>query len=80
MQTGYGADSVRSCDLRINCLRTSGVEGREREIHAMIRLTTSFGGVLGTMAGVEQLKDNLEQILLFDMIVVSFKLPDSEIY
>ena len=28
---------------------------REREIHAIIRLTTSFGGVLGTMAWVEQL-------------------------
>ena len=51
MQTGYGADSVRSRDLRINCLHP-----REwsLEIHAIIRLTTSFGGVLGTMAGVEQ--------------------------
>ena len=45
-------DSVRSRDLRINCLHPR-VE-REREIHAIIRLTTSFGGVLGTMAGVEQ--------------------------
>ena len=26
----------------------------EREIHAIRRLTTSFGRVLGTMAGVEQ--------------------------
>ena len=24
------------------------------EIHAIIRLTTSFGGVLGTIAGIEQ--------------------------
>ena len=41
--------------LRINCLhqwRESGVEWIE--IHSIIRLTTSFGGVLGTMAGVEQ--------------------------
>ena len=57
MQTGYGADSVRSRDLRVNCLHPrveSGVESRV-EIHAIIRLTTSCGGVLGTMAGVEQL-------------------------
>ena len=29
--------------------------GESREIHAIIRLTTSFCGVLDTMAGVDQL-------------------------
>ena len=38
-------------DLRINCLHESPVQ---REIHAMLILTTSFGGMFETMAGVEQ--------------------------
>ena len=55
MQTGYGADSVRSRDLRINCLHPREWRVEWREIHAITRLATSFGGVLGTMAWVEQL-------------------------
>ena len=39
-------------------------ESGEREwIHAIIRLTTSFGGVPGTMAGVEQLVVRMTIIL-----------------
>ena len=34
------------------------MSGESREIHAIIRLTTSCGGVLGTVAGVEQLDYN----------------------
>jgi len=47
-------------DLRINCLHPSA-EWRV-EIHAIIRLTTSCGGVLGTMAGVEQLSKSNKSI------------------